>query len=41
VHLGSWRRDPAQPARMLTYLELAPVLADYVEETGFTHVELL
>ena len=41
VHLGSWRRDPAQPARFLTYRELAPALADYVEEMGFTHVELL
>jgi 1,4-alpha-glucan branching enzyme len=41
VHLGSWRRDPGQPDRFLTYRELAPGLADYVEETGFTHVEVL
>jgi 1,4-alpha-glucan branching enzyme len=41
VHLGSWRRDPGQPDRFLTYRELAPALADYVEETGFTHVEVL
>ena len=41
VHLGSWRRDPGQPGRFLTYRELAPALADHVEEMGFTHVELL
>jgi 1,4-alpha-glucan branching enzyme len=34
VHLGSWRRD-------LGYRELAEQLADYVENAGFTHVELL
>ena len=39
VHLGSWRRD-AQ-GRWFGYRELAHRLADYVRETGFTHVELL
>ncbi|MDT8915295.1 1,4-alpha-glucan branching protein GlgB [Amycolatopsis sp. PS_44_ISF1] len=34
VHLGSWRPG-------LDYRELAEQLAEYVEETGFTHVELL
>jgi 1,4-alpha-glucan branching enzyme len=34
VHLGSWRPG-------LGYRELATELADYVEESGFTHVELL
>ena len=34
VHLGSWRQG-------LNYRELAEQLADYVLETGFTHVELL
>jgi 1,4-alpha-glucan branching enzyme len=34
VHIGSWRQG-------LGYRELADQLADYVLETGFTHVELL
>jgi 1,4-alpha-glucan branching enzyme len=34
VHLGSWRAG-------LNYREMAEQLADYVQETGFTHVELL
>ena len=41
VHLGSWRRNPLEGNRSLTYLELADELADYVNEMGFTHVELL
>jgi len=41
VHLGSWMRVPEEDDRMLTYRELAPRLADYVGERGFTHVELL
>ncbi|MGB2666940.1 MAG: 1,4-alpha-glucan branching protein GlgB, partial [Candidatus Acidiferrum sp.] len=41
VHLGSWRRVPEESNRWLTYRELAPLLADYVHDSGFTHVELL
>jgi alpha-1,4-glucan:alpha-1,4-glucan 6-glycosyltransferase/4-alpha-glucanotransferase len=41
VHLGSWRRVPEEGDRSLTYRELAPLLAAYVVEMGFTHVELL
>jgi len=41
LHLGSWKRDPEQPERMLSYRELAPMLAEYCERLGFTHVELL
>ncbi len=41
VHLGSWRRVPEEGNRFLTYREMAPLLADYVAETGFTHVEFL
>ncbi len=41
LHLGSWRRDPADPERFLSYRELAPMLADYVSGLGYTHVELL
>lgn len=41
VHLGSWRRDPSEPDRLLSYRELAPQLADYAVEMGFTHVEIM
>jgi 1,4-alpha-glucan branching enzyme len=41
VHLGSWRRVREQNNRMLTYREIAPQLAEYVKQAGFTHVELL
>jgi 1,4-alpha-glucan branching enzyme len=41
VHLGSWRRVPEESNRWLTYRELAPALADYVTELGFTHIELM
>jgi alpha-1,4-glucan:alpha-1,4-glucan 6-glycosyltransferase/4-alpha-glucanotransferase len=41
VHLGSWRRVPEEGDRSLSYRELAPLLADYAIEMGFTHVELL
>ena len=39
VHLGSWRRTPDGDA--LSYRDIAPVLADYCREMGFTHVEFL
>jgi 1,4-alpha-glucan branching enzyme len=41
MHLGSWRRVPEEANRWLTYREMAPLLADYVHDTGFTHVEFL
>ncbi len=41
VHLGSWRRAPEDGGRFLTYREAAPLLAEYVLEMGFTHVEFL
>lgn len=41
VHLGSWLRDPAEPARLLSYGEIAPRLAEHARTLGFTHVELL
>src|SRR5207237_4522918 len=41
VHLGSWRRITEQGNRPLTYREIAPLLADYVLQNGFTHVEFL
>ncbi len=39
MHLGSWRRGP--DGRFLSYREIAPLLADYVNNTGFTHVEFM
>ncbi|RME68846.1 MAG: 1,4-alpha-glucan branching protein GlgB, partial [Nitrospirae bacterium] len=41
IHAGSWRRVPEEGDRFLTYRELAPLLADYIKEMGFTHVEFL
>ena len=39
VHLGSWRRSA--DGEFLNYRECAHALADYVEQMGFTHVELM
>jgi len=39
VHLGSWRRG--EDNRFLTYREMAPYLADYAQDMGFTHIEFL
>ncbi len=41
VHMGSWRRDPSDPSRFLSYRELADSLIPYVAEMGFTHIELM
>jgi 1,4-alpha-glucan branching enzyme len=41
VHLGSWRRTTGRPDELLSYLELAPLLVDHVQRSGFTHVEFL
>jgi 1,4-alpha-glucan branching enzyme len=41
VHLGSWRRQPAEGNRWLTYRELAETLPAYAADLGFTHIELL
>ncbi|MGD8328864.1 MAG: 1,4-alpha-glucan branching protein GlgB [Acidobacteriota bacterium] len=40
AHLGSWRRPPGG-AGHLGYRELAPMLAEYARDMGFTHVELM
>lgn len=39
VHLGSWRRNAE--GKFLTYRELAQELVSYVQEMGYTHIELL
>ena len=41
MHVGSWRRVAEQSNRSLSYRELAPQLADYLERLGYTHVEFL
>jgi 1,4-alpha-glucan branching enzyme len=41
VHLGSWMRVPEEHNRPLTYREIAPRLADYVQQMHFTHVQIL
>jgi 1,4-alpha-glucan branching enzyme len=38
MHAGSWRR---KDGNFLNYRELAHALAEYLNETGFTHVELM
>ncbi|HEY8519872.1 MAG TPA: 1,4-alpha-glucan branching protein GlgB [Gammaproteobacteria bacterium] len=39
THLGSWRRGP--DGEFLSYRELAEELGRYVQDLGFTHVELM
>jgi 1,4-alpha-glucan branching enzyme len=41
LHLGSWRRDPSNPGRFLSYREIAKPLIEHVRACGFTHVEFL
>ncbi|MGQ9576597.1 MAG: 1,4-alpha-glucan branching protein GlgB [Thermoguttaceae bacterium] len=41
VHLGSWKRPGDDPRRWLSYRELAHLLVEYVQEMGYTHIELL
>jgi 1,4-alpha-glucan branching enzyme len=41
MHLGSWRRVAAEGNRSLSYRELAPQLADYLQNMEYTHVEFL
>jgi 1,4-alpha-glucan branching enzyme len=41
IHAGSWRRPDDPDREFLSYAELAESLADYVIDTGFTHVELM
>lgn len=48
VHLGSWMKkdysdieEPTCDDEFLNYREIAPLLADYVQSMGYTHVELM
>lgn len=40
IHPGTWKK-PEEGEEFFTYRELAPLLADYVVQMGYTHVELL
>ena len=41
-HLGSWRKkDDGTEDGFYNYRELAPMLADYVTDMGYTHIELM
>lgn len=39
LHLGSWQRDV--DGHFLNYRELAHQLVEYIQKTGFTHIELM
>lgn len=41
VHLESWRRNPDEGMRYLSYKEMKEELVPYVKEMGFTHVEFM
>ncbi len=41
IHFGSWKRDPENPDRCLSYREVAETLVPYVKGMGFTHVEFM
>jgi 1,4-alpha-glucan branching enzyme len=41
VHLGSWKRPGDDPSRWLDYRDLAHQLADYCNQMGYTHLELM
>jgi 1,4-alpha-glucan branching enzyme len=39
IHLSSWQKD--DEGNFLNYREIAHRLVDYIQQTGFTHIELL
>ena len=42
MHLGSWRKkDDGTEDGFYTYRELAPMVAEYVLDMGYTHIELM
>ncbi len=40
VHLGSWKR-PTDGRRYFNYREIAPMLIEYVQQMGYTHIQLM
>ncbi|TBU72778.1 1,4-alpha-glucan branching enzyme [Pseudomonas daroniae] len=41
VHAGSWRHDGDEEGRVLSWKELGEQLIPYVQQLGFTHIELM
>lgn len=41
LHLGSWKKPNEEGRIFYNYRELAPMLAEYVKEMGYTHIELM
>lgn len=41
LHVASWKRVVEEGNRSFTYRELAHHLGEYIQRTGFTHVELM
>ena len=41
IHLGSWKRPSDSQQRYLTYRQMAAELIPYIQDMGYTHVELL
>lgn len=41
LHLGSWKKPLGNKREFYNYKELAPMIAEYVKEMGYTHIEIL
>jgi 1,4-alpha-glucan branching enzyme len=41
VHLGSWKKPEDKDREFYNYREIAPLLASYVKDMGYTHIELM
>jgi len=41
LHLGSWKKTEDEESSFYNYRELAPMIADYVKDMGYTHIELM
>ncbi|HHZ06370.1 MAG TPA: 1,4-alpha-glucan branching protein GlgB, partial [Clostridiales bacterium] len=41
MHPGSWRKAGVNKDEFMNYRDIAPVLADYIKEMGYTHIELM
>jgi 1,4-alpha-glucan branching enzyme len=41
VHLGSFRKPTEENGSFYNYKELAPMLASYIKEMGYTHIEIM
>ena len=41
VHLGSWKKPADENGSFYNFRELAVMIADYVKEMGYTHIELM